>query len=617
MAANALPNQTLTIKHIPGSDPPSFMLIRQHDGKTSQSVPVVSPISVPVEGRPNSNLLRELQWYLETFLDYPFPPETEHAERILEALRNWGERAFRALFDDRFTERMLDDATRDYSKVYLRISSDDPRVLAWPWEALCDPELGYLAQTCQLVRQLNTLRNPQPLPESLPKDRVNILLVVARPYEQDLRFRTLARPLVELIERERLPASVDLLRPPTFEQLRKHLREHPSYYHILHFDGHGVYSTDALDSGDGYSLQGSEGKLVFETGDGEPDLIPAEKLSTLLKECAVPVAVLNACQSAMTSNDSSDPFASVAMALLRSGMREVVAMAYSLYMSGAQQFLPEFYRSLFHEGSMAVAVKAGRQQMWQHDKRVCVRGEFPLQDWLLPVLYQQDPLNFSFAKEAGKSASRECKLPEELRYDKDPHGFIGRDSAILELERAMRRATPSILIHGLGGIGKTTLAQGFLQWLAKTGGLEYPPFWFSFQEIRSAEFVLNRMGEGLLGGHFPTLPMEQKVGSLAHTLRENGFVIIWDNFESAAGIAGTAVEANLSESDRKLLAELLDQLRGGKTKVIVTSRSKEEWLSPQQRFVLRLGGLDREERWEYCNAVIRGWARQLTGMIKI
>jgi hypothetical protein len=25
--------------------------------------------------------MRELQWYLETFLDYLYPPETEHAER--------------------------------------------------------------------------------------------------------------------------------------------------------------------------------------------------------------------------------------------------------------------------------------------------------------------------------------------------------------------------------------------------------------------------------------------------------------------------------------------------------------------------------------------------------
>lgn len=609
MPASAPADQTLTIKHVAGSDPAPFLVVRQRDSKTSQPISVVSPVGFPVEGRPNSDLLRELQWYLETFLDYPFSPETEHADRVLKALRDWGEQAFRALFENKSAGRMFDDATRDYSKLHLKISSDDPRVLAWPWEALRDPDSGFLAQACQVVRQLNSVRDPQALPESLPKDKVNILLVVARPYERDVRFRSLARPLVELIEREKLPASVELLRPPTFDHLREHLREHPGHYHILHFDGHGAYSAHA--PGGGYTFQGAEGKLVFETEDGEPELIPAEKLSVLLKECAVPGVVLNACQSAMTATDSDDPFASVAMALLKSGMREVVAMAYSLYVSGAQQFLPAFYKRLFDDGSMAVAVKAGRQEMWQHDKRVCVRGEFPLQDWLLPVLYQQDPLNFAFAKQAGTVAPREPKLPEELQREKNPYGFIGRDSAILELERAMRRGPASILIQGLGGIGKTTLARGFLQWLDQTGGLEYPPFWFSFQEIRSAEFVFNRIGETLFGGNFPTLPMDKKIEALSGPLRENDFVIVWDNFEPASGIVGTAVDANLPESDRNLLAQFLDELRGGKSKVIITSRSREEWLGPQRRFVLTLGGLDREERWEYCNSILHDLGKKI------
>jgi CHAT domain len=91
--------------------------------------------------------------------------------------------------------------------------------------------------------------------------------------------------------------------------------------------------------------------LVFETQVGGPDPITAEKLSVLLKEYAVPSVVLNACQSAMVGGSSDDPFSLVAAALLRSGIRSAVAMAYSLYVSGAQQFLPSFYRRLFEEGN--------------------------------------------------------------------------------------------------------------------------------------------------------------------------------------------------------------------------------------------------------------------------
>lgn len=39
-----------------------------------------------------------------------------------------------------------------YARLTLQIGSDDPRVLAWPWEALEDPQAGGLAQACQTQR---------------------------------------------------------------------------------------------------------------------------------------------------------------------------------------------------------------------------------------------------------------------------------------------------------------------------------------------------------------------------------------------------------------------------------------------------------------------------------
>ena len=399
---------------------------------------------------------------------------------------------------------------------------------------------------------------------------MNILLVVARPYKRDVRYRSIARLLVELIEKHKLPAQVELLRPPTFDQLREHLRRRPGYYHILHFDGHGAYGPNA---GSGRHPGGSEGRLIFEDEDGSFDAVSAEKLNTLLRDYAVPAVVLNACQSAMIDERAQDPFASVATALLRSGVRSVVAMAYSLYVSGGQQFLPEFYRRLFESGSVAEATRAGRCEMLAHPKRVCARGEFALDDWVLPVLYQQAPLDFSFAGEQTRtSAPRSSKVPEEASAARSPHGFIGRDSALLELERAMQRPPPAILVEGLGGVGKTTLARGFLEWLDQTNGLGEGAFWFAFQEISSAEYVFNRMGEALFGGQFGALAMDQKIEALAKVFTDKRYVIVWDNFEVAKGIPNTAVSANLSEEDRKLLKRFLDKLRGGASKVIITSR---------------------------------------------
>src|SRR6266436_3282463 len=92
---------TLAIAHVESSSPPSFVLTRLPDGKSAAPVTIRSPYEFPVESQPTSNLMIELRWYLERFLDYPFHPETDHAGHVLDALKSWGTQAFNVLFDRR------------------------------------------------------------------------------------------------------------------------------------------------------------------------------------------------------------------------------------------------------------------------------------------------------------------------------------------------------------------------------------------------------------------------------------------------------------------------------------------------------------------------------------
>ena len=173
MDARQLP--ALAIEHVESSSPAAFNLTRLEDSKSLSPVAIGSPYEFPVEGRPNSPLMRELRWYLEQFLDYPFHPETDHADHVLDALRAWGTQAFNALFDRRDAGDWL-----GHSNI-LQVRADDPRVLSWPWEALYDPQAGaYLAHQRRLERRLNRLPDPRATGD-LPNDRVNILMVVCRP----------------------------------------------------------------------------------------------------------------------------------------------------------------------------------------------------------------------------------------------------------------------------------------------------------------------------------------------------------------------------------------------------------------------------------------------------
>src|SRR5271165_927750 len=110
----------LAIEHVESSCPPAFKLTRLSDDRSLPAVAIGSPYEFPVEGRPNSPLMRELRWYLEQFLDYPFHPETDHADHVLDALRAWGTQAFNALFDRRYADEWLRDSA------ILQVRADDP-----------------------------------------------------------------------------------------------------------------------------------------------------------------------------------------------------------------------------------------------------------------------------------------------------------------------------------------------------------------------------------------------------------------------------------------------------------------------------------------------------------
>ena len=601
---------TLMIKHLRDLE---FDLVRLSDTKSAPTATLVSPYGFPIEGRPHTELMADLRWYLEKFLVNPFDPDTHTAERLLMALKQWGTQAFDALFAKRPGADFLSAAKSvGYEQLRLRISSNDPAVLSWPWEGLFDTTAGSaLGLLCSIERRIDDkVADPIPIASQLPRERVNILLVTARPFEQDVGYRSISRRLVELVDEKELPASIHLLRPPTFDRLREHLAERTHYYHILHFDGHGAFGVSkgadltASSQVSPYSLKAAHGHLIFEKADGTPDFISAATLSPLLREYAVPAVVLNACQSAMADRSAGNPFSSVAASLLQAGTRSVVAMAYSLYVSAAQEFLPAFYANLFKTGDIAEALRKGRQQMFARPLRVSNRGPYPLQDWLVPVAFQQAPLDFAFADQAKREAgaSPEDKLPQQA-LEQGPYGFIGRDGLLLRLERAMRRRPGAILLHGMGGIGKTTLAQGFVKWLYATEGLGQGCIWLRFSDdIRSAEYIFNAMGR-FLGDKFLSLDRAAKIDNLVRVFNEKPFVIVWDNFETAAGIAGTELNASLAKEQLALLRQLVVRLRGGRSKIIITSRSNETWLG-KERVKIPIGGLDGEERWQFLGRVI-------------
>ena len=123
---------TLIIRHNPKTSPPTFQVEEKgtYNSTTTQPVSLQSPFEFQ-SGIPNTSLMQGLQWYLEQFLSYPFPPDTDKKDKILQALEQWGKHVFDALFDNRNACMMYGRAiSNGLTELQLQISSDDPGILA-------------------------------------------------------------------------------------------------------------------------------------------------------------------------------------------------------------------------------------------------------------------------------------------------------------------------------------------------------------------------------------------------------------------------------------------------------------------------------------------------------
>jgi hypothetical protein len=187
------------------------------------------------------------------------------------------------------------------------------------------------------------LRPNPPVPAA---GKIRILLAICRLENDRVPFRSVARHLIRgLSDEAREPFNLEVLRPPTFEQLAKRLRAAKAKgepFHAVHFDGHGL-----------------SGKVFFENPKlkGNAESVRAAQLGKLLHETGVPLLILNACRSA----DSEPPeqpaaatdlherirqFGSFAHAVMDSGLSGVVAWRYSVFVDTAAQYMADLYASM-------------------------------------------------------------------------------------------------------------------------------------------------------------------------------------------------------------------------------------------------------------------------------
>jgi hypothetical protein len=574
----------------------------------------------------------DLCWYLEEYFVWPAGIFRERAERVEAQLPEWGQALYQSAFETQaarealtawqqagegaerrfsvFVERELPEGSGEEEEVLA--SEAAAGLLALPWELLHDGR-GFLFHGKHAVRVRRRLPNYHRQPVRPTKLPIRILLVSPRPEEKGVGYidhRVSACPVVEAVESLGELARLTVLAPPTFgalEEVLKAADEVGEPYDVVHFDGHGIYDRRVGLGGLCFEDPNDAQKLVGRA----MELIHAERLAGVVRDYRVPLVFLEACQSAKTE---SDPTASVAARLLEEGVTSVVAMSHSVLVETARRFVGAFYHELARGRRVGSAMLAGQRELERDTYRgkMLGAGELRLQDWFVPVLYQEEqypqlvsrlPPEHVLHLEGMKRRLSLGELPEP-----PAHHFIGRSRELLALERLLH--TDSwVVIRGQGGEGKTTLAAELARWLVRTARFGRAAF-VSLEVYTDARGVLDSLGrqllpegEGYSVANYPDL--ERALQPVERALRDAAAIVVLDNLESVLPDSEGRLPAGAAPVE-ELLGLCRNLLEAGpKTRLVFTTREPLPAPFDDRRREISVGALAPEDAVRLVGEVMK------------
>jgi tetratricopeptide (TPR) repeat protein len=509
---------------------------------------------------------KDLRWYLEDYLDLPVDGGAVRARRVEQALPRWGQGLFEAAFGPEGARALPDVVT---------IATGDVEALRLPWELLANAK-GPLCQQGVTIRRA-LASSPAPAAPEAGALPLRILLVVSRPDDRafiDPRLTTGA--MLEALAPLGAGVRVDFCRPPTLDRLEAMLRDAEtagSRYQIVHFDGHGAFAPE---------LQ--SGALLFEReveGSTLAHEVRADVLGARLSAHRIPLLILEACHSGQAGQAGA--FRGVAQALVEAGVGSVVAMSHAVRVEATRILVGRLYAALAAGRSIGAALEEGRAALAAQPER----GPVALQDWFLPQLYQNS--DDAVLVEGGLAAARGMVAAEVRRplaragepgaFPGAPkYGFFGRAEGLARLERRLLRER-AVVLHAMGGMGKTSLACEAARWLTTTGQFPDGAVFVSFEQPGGARRAVTVLGAYFEGVGFEKHDEEEQRRRARALFQEKKVLVVWDNFESAlpAFQAGEAVPLYGDEDRAEIYALFASWMEEdpGAGRLLVTCRPEE------------------------------------------
>lgn len=366
---------------------------------------IVFAVEVPI---PTEAELSELGWYCRPSIRTK-TPDPSRANKVEDLMDRCGAAMMAAIIADPQANSLWSQAVD--GEVLWELEGS-PAFHCVPWEWLLD-QARKLHPALRMHLRRRMTKVPVLSARSPESGPLRILWVTARPGGKPARDVVLA-PVRQALGGK---AEISVVADGSYTAMLKHLREHAKRpcFHLVHLDMHGAVATHAqillqhalhpgswqLENRSGGrrdlpSWQGTRSLLFFEEN-GKTDPVTAQELAAEMILNRMPLVVLNACESALATEDGiGDDGPALTAELVKAGGFSALGSTQALTVEAAVLFFQAFYHSLAvspDAGRLDEAVREGRLSL--NDR--ATRHGVPLVDWHLPVWY----------------AARDCELPSQ------------------------------------------------------------------------------------------------------------------------------------------------------------------------------------------------------------
>ncbi|MBV9279851.1 MAG: CHAT domain-containing protein, partial [Chloroflexi bacterium] len=351
-------------------------------------------------------------------------------------------------------------AIRSGSSRSLVVASDCPTILNLPWELLRLPDgtvLGF--DTKYGIRRLPRRDRLDPFAGVLPPRPLRILFMACAPEDQaPLDYEREEKVVLEAVARAGPNVVFDSCDLGTFEELRDRIIEFQPQ--IVHLTGHGT-------------IKDGQGHFAFEDEEGKTDLRSSEEIrQDLFAGSGVQCAFISGCQTG-----KAPPVAAIG-GICQGLVSEEVPLAMGWAASIADDVAIQFTETLYRTLALGQMVNQALTQARRSIKRVCEERGDP--SWTLPVLYAATTQRLVHDTDMAHPAivpRRTSMVQQALPGMTEGYTdyFVGRRREIQKLLPALREGRIRVLLlTGLGGAGKSTLATRLARKLQTDGFIPIP-----------------------------------------------------------------------------------------------------------------------------------------------